>query len=135
MVGRSASPLPVLIFDGDCGFCTRTARWIERRLRPQAGPDGPAPVPVQPWQALCLADFGLSEADVSTAAYWVDAAGHPWRGSQGIARALVAMGQPWALAGWAMMVPPISWLARGVYRLIADNRHRLPGSTDACRLP
>ena len=115
----------MLIYDGDCGFCTQMARWLGGHL--------PERFVVTPWQGLDLAAFGLTEQDVSTAAYWVDEDG-AHRGSTGIARCLVAMGKPWSIAGCAMAVPPLSWLARGVYRLIANNRYRLPGSTDACRI-
>ena len=60
----------LLIFDGDCSFCTNSAGWIERRL-----PDG---VRVAPWQILNLEQYGLTENDVTTAAYWVDAEGTAW---------------------------------------------------------
>ena len=33
------------------------------------------------------------------------------------------------------LVPPASWVAAGVYRLIAINRSRLPGGTAACSMP
>jgi predicted DCC family thiol-disulfide oxidoreductase YuxK len=32
------------------------------------------------------------------------------------------------------VLPPFSWLAEGVYRVVAANRQRLPGGTPACRL-
>jgi hypothetical protein len=32
----------------------------------------------------------------------------------------------------AMLLPPVSWLAAGVYSLVAANRMRLPGGTPAC---
>lgn len=115
----------MLIYDGDCGFCTQCARWLRTRL--------PERYAVEPWQSLDLATWGLTEHDVSTAAYWVDATG-THRGATGIARCLIAMGTPWSIAGQGLSVPPLSWLARGAYRLIANNRYRLPGATDACRL-
>ncbi|NDH76279.1 MAG: DUF393 domain-containing protein, partial [Actinobacteria bacterium] len=42
----------LLIFDGDCGFCTTSAGWIERRL--------PDDVRVAPWQILDLEQYGLT---------------------------------------------------------------------------
>ena len=118
---------PILVYDGDCGFCTATAAWIGRRLR--------VPVRVAPWQSLDLAHHGLAEADVTTAAYWIDEGGRRHRGAAGVAEALVACGGGWALAGRVLRLPPVSWLAAGAYQLVARNRHRLPGATDACRLP
>lgn len=120
-----ADQRPILVYDGDCAFCTRTARWAERRLHDRAA--------VRPWQALDLDALGLTEHDVTTAAWWVDGdrrdAGH-----RSIGRALVAIGGLWRLLGWLLLLPPVSWIARPVYALIARNRHKMPGGTDACRL-
>lgn len=118
----------LLVFDGDCGFCTASARWIEARL-----PGGE--VEVEPWQALDLDELGLTEHDVSTAAWWIDGDGRSRRGHLAIGHALIAAGGVWALIGRLMTIPPVSWLARPAYALVARYRHRLPGATDACRLP
>ena len=37
-----------------------------------------------------------------------------------------------AVAGALPFVPPTSWVAEGVYRVVAANRMRLPGGTPAC---
>ncbi|MEE9415437.1 MAG: DUF393 domain-containing protein [Acidimicrobiales bacterium] len=116
----------MLIFDGDCGFCTTSAGWVKSILPPN--------VAVQPWQALDLESLGLTEADVTSAAYWVDESGATHRGHRGIGEALKASGQPWSLIGILIVTPPVSWLASLVYGLVAKNRYRLPGSTDSCKL-
>lgn len=116
----------LLVFDGDCGFCTASARWIERRL--------PSSTSVQPWQVLDLDELGLTQGDVTAAAWWVDRRGRQHRGHAAIGRALIAAGGTWGVIGRLVITPPISWLARPAYWLIARNRHRLPGSTDACRI-
>jgi predicted DCC family thiol-disulfide oxidoreductase YuxK len=72
---------------------------------------------------------------VATAAYWIDSAGGLHRGALAISEALRAAGGAWGMIGWLSSRPPLSWLARGVYSVVARNRHRLPGSTPACRLP
>ena len=54
----TAAPLPVLVFDGDCAFCTTSAGVITRRLR--RSPDDYA---VQPWQHLDLDALGLTPED------------------------------------------------------------------------
>lgn len=117
---------PTLVYDGDCGFCTASAKWIERRLDPD--------VRVEMWQALDLDALGLTTDDVTTAAYFVDADGSLHRGHAGIGRALQHMAAPFRPIGWLMQRPPISWLAAPVYRLVARYRHRLPGATDSCRI-
>lgn len=118
----------MLLYDGDCGFCTVTARWMTDRLR--------TPVAVVPWQSVTDLDaLGLSAADLSTAVYWVDVFGRRERGHRAVARLLRLCRWPLPLAGALMATPPLSWLAAGAYRVIARNRHRLPGATAACALP
>ena len=123
----AAPNTPTLIFDGDCSFCTSSAHWIGHRLPPT--------VHVDPWQRLDLAALGLTERDVTTAAYWVDEHGRPYRGHRSIAKALVAAGGAWRVVGVVLQIPPISWIAAVAYLVIAKNRHRLPGGTPACKLP
>jgi predicted DCC family thiol-disulfide oxidoreductase YuxK len=117
----------LLIYDGDCGFCTQSARWCRRRFKRS--------VDVQPWQALDLARFGLTESDTTSAAYWVDARGRTHRGHAAVGRSLLAMRGGWPVLGAVVLTPPISLLARAVYAWVARHRDRLPGATDACRVP
>jgi len=117
----------LLVFDGDCGFCTTAARWIERRL--------PESAPVKPWQSLDLQEFGLTLDDATSAAWWIDNSGQSHRGHMAIGHALRAVGGFWGVVGRVIIVPPFSWLGRPVYWLVAKYRYRLPGATDACRLP
>jgi predicted DCC family thiol-disulfide oxidoreductase YuxK len=125
-VPGNAPNAPILIFDGDCSFCTTSAAWIEHRV--------PDEVRVEPWQRLDLAALGLTEHDVTTAAYWVDDHGTTYRGHRSIAKALIAAGGAWKPVGLLMLVPPFSWLAALAYGVVAKNRHRLPGGTPACKL-
>ena len=117
-----------LIFDGDCGFCTASARWAEKAFK--------GPQIALPWQGLSideLTSIGLSIADVTSAAWWVDPDGTVERGHRSVGRALQAGGGWRWLLGWACLTPPTSWLASAVYRAVVRWRHLLPGSTEACR--
>jgi len=119
----------VLVFDGDCGFCTSAARWAERRFRHGERAEA--------WQLLgeeALASFGLSLHDVEQAAWWVDGSGTPERGYRAAGRALQACGGWRRVLGWSALTPPTSWIAAGAYRLVVRFRYRLPGGTPACRL-
>lgn len=120
---------PTLVFDGDCAFCTSSVDWLRRWCRPA--------VRFVPWQHLDLAAHGLTEAQVTSAVQWLSIAdGAPVRsGAAAVARVLLRSRWPWRPIGALMLVPPISWLAGLVYRIIAANRHRLPGSTPACARP
>ncbi len=123
-------PLPVLVFDGDCGFCSTSARFLLRRVVTRS-----APFAVLPWQRADLAALGLTEEQCRDAVQWVSAAGRAYAGAAAVAAALAAGRLPWRPAGWVLALPGIRSLAQGAYRWVAANRYRLPGGTPACRLP
>lgn len=114
---------PVLIYDGDCGFCQRSAD-LARRVHPG--------LHSQTYQQTDLAALGVTEARATREVLWADAAGRVSGGAQAVSRVLIDAGQPWAAAGWLLRVPPLSGLAAVVYRLVARHRHQLPGGTAAC---
>ena len=114
---------PVLVFDGDCAFCTSCARALERI--------GPA-AEIVAWQLTDLAGLGITEQQAIEAVQWVATDGAVRSGHEAIAAALSSAGLIWRLMGRAMMLPGISWIAAKAYRLVADNRYRLPGGTPAC---
>jgi predicted DCC family thiol-disulfide oxidoreductase YuxK len=116
---------PMLVYDGDCSFCSRWAQWVAGRWR---GPERAVA-----WQQLAALPAGLDAADVREAAWWIGADGSRSRGHLAIAYALrAAPGWP-SLLGRVLLVPPFRWLARFSYPLVARWRHRLPGGTPACR--
>ncbi|MFJ6609018.1 thiol-disulfide oxidoreductase DCC family protein [Streptomyces sp. NPDC091289] len=117
---------PVLVFDGDCGFCTTSVRFAERRLRPRCE--------VVPWQFADLAELGVTQERAEHEVLWVTPAGRVYGGAQAVAKVLLRSGRGWALLGALLMLPPGRWVAPRVYRLVAENRHRMPGGTAACAL-
>jgi len=117
---------PVLVFDGDCGICTTSVRFAERRLGVRAR--------VVPWQFADLRALGVTRERAEREVLWVEG-GRVYGGAQAVARLLIAAGLPWSPLGFVLRIPPFRWMARGVYRLVAANRHRLPGGTPACALP
>jgi predicted DCC family thiol-disulfide oxidoreductase YuxK len=56
-------------------------------------------------------------------------------GAQAVAKLLLSAGKGWAVLGAVLTLPPMRWVANGVYRLVSNNRARLPGGTPACALP
>ena len=118
---------PLLVFDGDCAFCTRAVGRLESLL-----PRFPS---ASPWQWLDLDAIGLTRADVDQYA-WVITPTRRYPGHLALS-ALLRMqhGFGWRLAGWLVATPPVSWVAAIGYRWVAANRHRLPGGTPACALP
>ena len=121
---------PVLVFDGDCGMCTRSARFAARRLRP-----APDAYDVDPSQRLDLPSLGLTQAECDEALQWVAADGRVSSGQDAVARMMLAS-RLWARPlGAALLLPGVNALAGVVYRWVARNRHRFPGGTPACEMP
>lgn len=118
---------PVLVFDGDCGMCTRCAEFVEQQL--------PSDVEVVAFQLTDRAALGLTEEQCERALQWVAPSGQVEQGHRAVAALLIDCGLPWSVLGWITRTPPTSWAAALAYRWIAANRHRLPGGTPACALP
>ncbi len=119
--------VPLLVYDGDCAFCTRSIRAIERWARPA--------VDFAPWQRLDLDQLGLTERQVTTAVRWIGPDGRCAHGAVALALTLGRGAAPWPAVGAAIRTPPLRWLAAAVYRVIAANRQRMPGGSAACALP
>lgn len=119
----TARTQPVLVYDGDCAFCTSSVHLLEK-----IGPR----VEIVAWQLTDLEALGLSEEAAAAAVQWVEIDGCVRSGHEAIAAALDSAGGVWALAGRVLLLPGISPIAAGTYRLIAAYRHRLPGGTPAC---
>lgn len=120
---------PILVFDGECGFCTASVLWLRRRLK--------RPVELVPWQkpaeAGGLAELGLDREQLRRWAWWLED-GRRWRGHRAVGRALLACRGAWPALGAVLLAPPpLSWSAALGYRLVARLRGHLPGVTPACR--
>ncbi len=106
----------LLIFDGDCALCCRWAEWLKRKA------DGRVEVVAS--QVADLSDLGLTGAQVDSSV-WLVRGDERLAGHQAIGAALVEVGGVWKVVGFACLVPPTSWVARGVYWVIARNRRRI----------
>ncbi|MGY5125010.1 thiol-disulfide oxidoreductase DCC family protein [Streptomyces nigrescens] len=118
---------PVLVYDGDCAFCTSSVQFAERRLRPRCA--------AAPWQFTDLAKLGISRQRAEHEVLWVTPTGSVHGGAQAVAKLLLSADRGWPVVGALLTLPPVRWVAHGVYRMIARNRHRMPGGTAACALP
>lgn len=120
----------MLVFDGDCGFCTASAGWVSSRWKGRAT--------AVAWQEIGTADLsamGLTPADCRDAAWWRDPSGRLAAGHQAIGRALLVAGGWERLVGRAILSPLLDPVAARIYRLVARNRYRLPGGSTSCTLP
>ena len=80
-----AVSLPVIVFDGECGFCTMSARWLHRWV---VRADVTC---VVPWQRLDLAVLGLTADQCRASVQWVGADRQVASGHKAIAAALHGM--------------------------------------------
>ncbi len=115
----------VLVFDGDCGFCTWSAGRIQRWAS--------GSLDVVPWQRTDLTSLGLTEAQCSEAVQFVDPSGVA-AGGAAVARALLLCREPWRSVGRVLAQPWLAPVVQRGYVVVAANRHRLPGATPACAL-
>jgi predicted DCC family thiol-disulfide oxidoreductase YuxK len=114
---------PVLLYDGDCAFCTRCAHVLER-----IGPEAE----IVAWQFVDLAELGVTEEQATEAVQLVEIDGTIRSGHEAVAVVLNTSGRLWKLVGHILLLPGISWLAARIYAVVAANRYRLPGGTAAC---
>jgi predicted DCC family thiol-disulfide oxidoreductase YuxK len=124
-VHMSRRERPVLVYDGDCAFCTSCARLLER-----IGPDAE----IVAWQFTDLAELGITQEQATDAVQWVQIDGTVRSGHEAIAAVSNTAGRIWRIIGRMILLPGISWIAAKVYRVVARNRYRLPGGTPACAL-
>lgn len=115
---------PVLIYDGDCGFCTKAAGRARRIAQPN--------VTVAASSDINLSDLGLTAEECNEALKFVDARNTIYSGAAAVSSLLTSSVGAWPLAGRTMGLPGMRQLADICYRLVARNRHRLPGATSSC---
>ena len=118
----------IVVFDAQCLLCSRWVRFLlrfDRRAVFQF-----ASIQGQAGQAL-LSQAGLRVDGLQTLLL-VDG-NRSWQHTGAILRVLHALGWPWRLAWLLWLVPaPVRDAA---YRLVAQNRYRMFGRSDACLVP
>lgn len=114
----------VLIYDGDCAFCNRSLQFGLRNLRwfPR----------YRPFQELTENEYGRPRSDFEKS-IWIIGDARQLPGHKAAAWILLQQTNPMhrALGALIYFGGPMSALA---YRLIAKNRHRMPGGTAACEI-
>jgi predicted DCC family thiol-disulfide oxidoreductase YuxK len=125
--GSAAAVRPVFLYDGDCAFCTRCADFIDEHI--------PTRARVVPWQWADLASLGVTQEEAEAAVQWITPHGHVSAGPEAVAQLLIDAGSFWRPLGRFLNLEPVLWAAAPLYRVVARNRHRLPGGTAACSLP
>jgi predicted DCC family thiol-disulfide oxidoreductase YuxK len=121
---------PLLLFDGECGLCTSSVRFILKRDR--TGELRFASLQSDVGRRL-LSERGMDPEELSTLVL-VDERGEvALRSTAALRVASAHMRFPWRLAGVFLIVP--RFLRDAVYRFVAKNRIKWFGTADACELP
>ena len=114
-----------LVFDGACGFCTRSVRLLkalDRNGRVTAVPFQKTGTP---------ASVGLTLEECKASVWAIAPDGGYYRGAEAV-NALVAAALGTALPLLLYYLPGIRQLQDFIYFLIAYNRSRLPGDQPYC---
>jgi predicted DCC family thiol-disulfide oxidoreductase YuxK len=123
-----ADDRPVIIFDGHCVLCSRSAQFVLRHDRRGTFRLLAAQTPLG--HALYV-HFGLDPHDYESMILIAD--GVPALKSEAIIRIAQGLGLPWSLAV-VLRVLPRAWRDR-LYDILARNRFRVFGRRDTCYLP
>lgn len=125
---QGLGPVPILLYDGACGFCAGSVQFVLRHERTRvlrfAPLDGAIAREVRTaWPDACAEDTMML----------LDGSGSRPRLRSDAALGVAAlMGGPWRLAAIARVVP--RRLRDAVYDFVARHRHRLAGA-QACLVP
>lgn len=117
----------MLVFDGDCAFCTMVVDQVRRLVRPRAT--------IVAWQHADLGRLGLTAEACRASVQWVPGPGVALSRGSAVTAVLRAGRGPWPVVGRVLQWPLVRLVTDAGYRVVAANRYRLPGSTPACQLP
>lgn len=129
--GRGDAPVgfqnQLVITDADCGFCQNSIQFCARHFKGTW-------INV-PNNTVDSSQFGLSDHQITTASWWVESVDGRIRvfgGAKNFGAMMINAGTWRVPIGVLAFIPPFSWIAAGLYRFIAANRGRFPGSTPSC---
>lgn len=125
---QPAEPAPIVFYDGQCGLCQRSVQFIldhdhQRRFH------------LAPLQGETAAGLLSPETtrELNTLVL-LDEAHRTFRRSAAVVRILWRLSRAWQVLGTLLWLVPLPLRNLG-YRIVAANRYRWFGKSDACRLP
>lgn len=124
-------PEPIaIVFDGDCGFCARSLRALQRIDR-----DGVMRLHDSHESALIASKFPmLVGADFDIAMFAVTSDGQVFRGYFAFKELLRTLPAGWPLRLLSAL-PGADLIGPRLYAWVAGNRHRLGCDSSGCELP
>lgn len=107
---------PLLVWDGDCGFCEASVHFLMKRASGR--------FESVTYQTADLIQLGLTELDCQKAAQWLGPTG-TFSGSDAIAHALLLAEPPWRPLGRLLLHPAVRPVATIGYSAVAMSRSRI----------
>jgi predicted DCC family thiol-disulfide oxidoreductase YuxK len=116
----------ILLFDGDCAFCSSSIRLIMRVIKKH--PE------IKPYQWIDLTNYGISKEECTKSIQFYKSESKRFSGAQAFAQFLILSNYPWKILGFTLELPLIKGISKLLYGVVARNRYRLPGGTPECKL-
>jgi len=119
--------VPIIFFDGVCGFCNRTVNWVLRHDSRRAF----LLAPLQGEHSRRLIEPAIRE-NLASVVLLVN--GKSYFRSAAVCRILMLLGGFWYVAGMLLWLIPLPLRDLG-YRIFGRYRYLLFGKLEACRIP
>ncbi len=119
---------PIIVFDGECIFCSG---WVNFVLRHDRQGRYRFITAQSPLGAALYRHYGFDSRDYETNILIED--GTAFFKSEGSLRMAAGLGFPWNLTGILRLIPGA--LRDPLYELVARNRYRIAGRRNACFVP
>ena len=119
---------PVIIFDGQCVFCSG---WVKFALKRDKNKTYRFMTAQSATGAALYRHYGLDDRNYETNMLLVN--GKPYLRSEGSIRMVAGLGFPWSLLKVFSLVPRP--LLDRIYEFVARNRFRLAGRMETCYVP
>ncbi|MDQ1185312.1 MULTISPECIES: DCC1-like thiol-disulfide oxidoreductase family protein [Agrobacterium] len=120
---------PLIIFDGECGFCSRDIDFVLRRDKQGLFRFTPAQSPLG---AALMRHYGFRTDDYETSLLIENGVVHAY--SDSVLRVIELLGGMLGMTATVMRLVP-RFLRDRVYRLVARNRMKIAGRRQTCRAP
>jgi predicted DCC family thiol-disulfide oxidoreductase YuxK len=119
-------PAGTLFFDGACGMCTRSRDLLLRM-------DRTGNLQTEALQSPGTAQrLGIAPASLLESVRWLDSSGAVYSGAEAANAALsAAIGTRIPLVIYR--IPGVRFIEEAIYRWVAANRYRFPGTTPYCQ--
>jgi predicted DCC family thiol-disulfide oxidoreductase YuxK len=116
----------ILFFDGACGMCTRSVELLYRF-------DRTGKLQAEPLQSPGTSQrLGISPSELLESVRWLDSSGAVYSGAEAANAALsAAIGTRIPLIIYR--IPGVGFIEEAIYRWVAANRYRFPGTTPYCQ--